>query len=159
MIRILNEDSSGKNYIGGYLYSLPDEYWFDEDEDFRVSRYEEQDKYISEFGDTYIIYRPDQYDKFSLMDSERLLYDLSDGMAIKDGIDVIAYSDHIEVVAYYGSYTETAYLYPISAKKKSELIDLIDNADFDESEVIDGEISQYAYDGSSVQDVLSSWRK
>lgn len=149
--------TSGK-YIGGRLYDLPDSYWDDEDDDLRAERYEEQAKYIQDFASWYIVHwlRTDQ---FALYQSDaNLLSDLTEMMAIKDGIDVIAYPEYIKIAGYYNMHTDAVCLYPISQAKASELIDLIDNTDFDETAVIDGEIAQSAWDGSSVEDVLKSWR-
>lgn len=146
------------DYIGGKLYDLPETYWDDEDDELRIERYEEQKSYINTFANNYIIYCPQSDYEFELSISDRqLLYDLTERMAIKDGIDVIAYADHIEVVAYYNNYSEIAYLYPISQSKTDELIQLIQDADFDEDVVIENEIAQCTWNGASVEDVLKTW--
>lgn len=158
MKKYIKSSSGDKNYIGGKLYDLPDNYW--EDDDLHITRSEEQAEYVNKFANYYIIYRPKySYDTFGLWVSEpTLLYDLTESMAIKDGVDVIAYPDYIEVVAYNGSFRETAYLYPISEEKAAELTSLIDNSDFSESTVIENEIAQYAYGGATIEDVLNSWK-
>lgn len=158
MKKYIKANSENGKYIGGKLYDLPDNYW--EDDDLHVTRSEEQAEYVNKFANYYIIYRPNYSDDaFGLWESEpTLLYDLAESMAIKDGIDVIAYPDHIEVVAYYGSFRETAYLYPISEERADELTSLIDNSDFSESTVIENEIAQQTWNGASVQDILKVWK-
>lgn len=149
--------TSGK-YIGGRLYDLPDSYWDDEDDDLRTGRYEEQAEYIQDFASWYIVHWL-QADQFALYQSDvSLLSDLTDMMAIKDGIDVIAYPEYIKIVGYYNMSTDAVCLYPISQAKASELIDLIDNGDFSESMIIENEIAQFSWDGASAEDVLKSWR-
>ncbi len=144
-------------YIGGRLYDLPDEFWFDESSPW-IKRFEDQDAYVKNFASNYVIYRP-QYNSFELSTSNSDPFmELSDTMAIKDGVDVVAYPDHLEFIAYNGSQQEVAYLYPISDSKFSELWDLIDNSDFSQSITIENEIAQYAWNGASVEDVLKSWK-
>lgn len=107
MRNYVRANSNNSNYVGGKLYDLPDDFWFDEES--MVDRSEEQAEYVKDFADYYVIYRP-RYsdDAFELWgSSSTLLYDLTEVMSIKDGIDVIAFPDHIEVVAYDGSFDET----------------------------------------------------
>jgi hypothetical protein len=159
MKRYITSSTNDSKYIGGRLYDLPDSYWDDEDGEFRTNRYEEQEQYIHNFADFYIIYRPDNdYAKFAFVGNDiTILYYLTESMAIKDGIDVYATSDCIEVIAYYGSYKEVAYLYPISTEKAGELADILENAYFNESTILETEIAQYCWNGASVADVLRSW--
>jgi len=153
---IKSSESSSGRYIGGKLYDLPEEYW--DNEDAQIDRYELMDKYVVDFANNYIVYQPDSYSQFSLWrDSNGLLAEVTDRMAIKDGIDLKSYPDHIEIVAYYNSRVDIAYLYPISNEKADELADIIDNSDFDESDTIESEIAQYAWGGASVEYILKSW--
>ena len=157
MRNYVRANSNNSNYVGGKLYDLPDDFWFDEES--MVDRSEEQAEYVKDFADYYVIYRP-RYsdDAFELWgSSSTLLYDLTEVMSIKDGIDVIAFPDHIEVVAYDGSFDETVYLYPISNERASDLVAIIDDADFGESTVLEKEIAQSAWSGASIEDILKSW--
>lgn len=157
MKKYINATTSNGKYIGGKLYDLPDDYW--EDEDAHIDRFELQNNCIEDFADYYIIYRPElESYSFSLLGVDDYLYaDLTESMAIKEGVDVVSYPDHIEVIAYYGTHEEIAYLYPVSAAKAKELIALIDNSDFSESMTIENEIAQYAWNGARVEDILKSW--
>ena len=85
-------------------------------------------------------------------------WDIVDRMAIKEGIDVIAYPDYIDVIGYYGRNQEVAHLYPISDDKAAELVDLVDNSDFDETTTLESYITEYAWNGASVEGVIKSWR-
>lgn len=151
-----NTESSGK-YIGGELYKLPDTYW--DDEDAQVERFETQDRFVRDYADSFIAYRPDsRYDKFNLWQNyPGLLADLCDGMAIKDGVDVCDMGKYIVLVGYYNGHQDIICLYPIETGKATELAKIIDESDFDESTVIDNEIAQYAWGGGSVTDILESW--
>ena len=84
--------------------------------------------------------------------------DISDGMRIKDGIDVIAYKDHIDLVGYYNGSRDIVKIYPIDVNKAIELQELFETADFDESTVIENEIAQYTYGGATIEDVLNFWK-
>ena len=158
MKRYIKSSTDDSKYIGGRLYDLPDTYW--DDEDAHVDRFETQNNYINNFkqGGYYIIYRPDStYHKFTLFGGPNILADISDGMRIKDGLDVIAYKDHIELVGYYSGSKDIVKLYPVDINKAIDLGELIDNADFSESTVIENEIAQQTWNGASVEDVLKSW--
>jgi hypothetical protein len=150
---IKSNKTTGK-YIGGKILELlcdgdSDEYGNSEE------RTEVQDDYISDFSDFYIKYTPDKRDKFELFDAESF-YELCDILPIKEGIDVIAYTDHIEVVAYYGNHVETVYLYPISDKTFDSFANALENSDMSESIVLEGLISQYAWGGATIEQILSS---
>jgi hypothetical protein len=151
-----SESSSGK-YIGGKLRDLPEDYW--DDEDAHVERFETQDNFIRNYTDNFIVYRPNsEYYKFELMQNyPGLLSDLCETMAIKDGVDVCDMGNYIKLISYYNRHQDIICLYPISTEKADELSNIIDNADFEESEVIDNEIAQYAWDGGSITDILESW--
>lgn len=142
-------------YIGGRLFDMPDSFW--EDEDAQIARTEEQDKYIHDFAKNYIIYW-NKGESIMFTNDLDTFYDIADRMAIKEGVDVVAYNDHIDMIGYYGRREDIAHLYPISDNKANELIDAIDNSDFDETTAIDGLISQYAWNGASDIDIIKSWR-
>ena len=151
--------SSGK-YIGGKLYDLPDSFWGEEGEEIRVTRAETQNAYVNNYkqGGYFIIYRPDSENyKFELLGGSDILYDITDGMRIKDGIDLIDYKDHLEIIGYYSGSEDIVKLYPVDVNKAIELSEIIENADFNESTVIDGEIAQETWGGASAEDVLKSW--
>ena len=113
---------------------------------------------INCFSKDYIKYAPqDSYETFSLIRGIDPSWDLWERMAIKDGVNLIDHGSYLEAIAYYGSSIEHIYLYPISQEKADELGDIIDNADFEESEVIENEIAQYTWNGASIEDVLLSW--
>lgn len=141
-------------YIGGKLFDLPDSFW--EDDDAQISRTEEQDKYIHDFAKNYIIYWGNG--KIDFTADLDVFYDIADRMAIKEGVNVVAYDDHIDVIGYYGYHQDVAHLYPISDSMADELIDAIDNSDFDETTTIENLISQYAWSGASAEDIIKSWR-
>lgn len=151
---MMSSDSSQSQYIGGKLYDLPEDYW--EDEKAQESRAEEQNKYIYDFADNYIIYW-NNGETISLTVDLDISWDIIEKMAIKDGVDVIAYPDHIDVVGYYGGRQDVAHLYPISDAKAQELVDIIDNSEYDETTTLQIEISQYAWNGASEIDIIKSW--
>ena len=156
---IKSSNTTPSKYIGGKLYDLPDSYWDDIDDDLRAERYEAQDKFVENFADNYIAYRPSSSDNKYLFyrNYPGLLYDISDGMAIKDGMDVVDQGNFIVLIGYYNNHQDIVCLYPVNSKKADELAEIIDNSDFDESDTIDAEISQYAWQGQGIQDVLQSW--
>lgn len=159
MKRYIKSSSSAPNYVGGRLYDLPDSFW--DDDESSVTRNETLNAYVNNYkqGGYFIIYRPDSENyKFELLGGLDILYDITDGMRIKDGIDLIDYKDHLDVIGYYSGAEDIVKLYPVDINKAIELSKIIENADFNESVVIDGEIAQEAWDGSSVEDVLKSWR-
>lgn len=149
--------SSNGKYIGGKLFDLPESYWDDEDDTARIERAEEIDSYINNFSDNYIIYW-NNGDSISVNTDLNVSWDIIERMAIKEGIDVIAYPDHIDVIGYYGRNQDVAHLYPISDDKAAELVDLVDNSDFDETTTLESYISEYAWNGASAEDVIKSWR-
>lgn len=142
-------------YIGGKLFDMPESFW--EDEEAQIERTEEQDKYINNFAKNYVIYW-NNGDTIEFTTDLDVFYDITDRMAIKEGVDVVAYTDHIDVIGYYGRREDIAHLYPISDGKATELIDAIDNSDFDETTTLDGLISQYAWNGASDIEIIKSWR-
>ena len=161
-IKSFNDKSC--NYIGGKLTDIVSKYGYyddsEESEQIWNDRYTAQNKCISDFTTGYyIVYRPDSNSHlFELTNNyPGLLADISDGMAIKEGIDVCNQGSDIMIIGYYGSYRDTVYLYPINTNKATELGELIDNADFSESVVIDNEIAQESWAGASIEDVLKSW--
>lgn len=148
--------STNGKYIGGKLFDLPEEFWDDEDDTARIERTEEQDDYIHNFSDNYIIYW-DNGD-ISVNTDLNVSWDIVERMAVKEGVDVIAYPDHIDIVGYYGRHQDVAHLYPISEAKADELVELVDNSDYDETTTLESYISQYAYNGASIEDVIRTWR-
>lgn len=154
-MKIYSNKYSKGQYIGGKLFDMPDEYW--EDYEAQEARAEEQNDYIYDYSDNYIIYW-NNGDAISFTSDLDISWDITDKMAIKDGIDVIAYDDHIDVIGYYNGREDVAHLYPISDDKANELIEAIDNSDFDEATTIDSVISQYAWGGASDIDIIKSWR-
>ena len=149
--------SSGK-YIGGKLYELPDSFW--DDDESSVTRNETLNAYVNNYkqGGYFIIYRPDSEKyKFELLGGPDILYDITEGMRIKDGIDLVDYKDHLDVIGYYSGSEDIIKLYPVNVNKAIELSKIIENADFNESTVIDSEIAQYAWGGASAEDVLRTW--
>lgn len=156
-------DSNTGEYIGGKLSDFVEQYGYpddtDESEEAWVKRSQIIDNYIVDFSSNYIVYKSDSYNKFELWSSDIYGYvmDMWEGMAIKEGVDLIAYPNYLKAVGYYGRSEDVVYLYPISEEKADELSEIIDNADFAESDVIENEIAQYTYNGASVEDVLQSW--
>ena len=140
-------------YIGGELNQLPESYWEDENNE-QEQRYLEQQSFINKRRPNYIVYYPES-NFFMFSDGD--LSEIAERMAIKEGIDVIEYSDNIHVVAYYGASRETAYMFPLSDEKISEIKEILSKSDFDESTTIEMEIAQHAYTGASVKDILCSW--
>lgn len=157
-------ESNESEYIGGKLYDFIDQYGYpdesEESEELWLNRVETMDNYIKDKSDCYICYRPD-YGVYQLWDGDIYsdIYDMWDSMAIKDGADLIAYPNYLKAVGYYNMREDVVYLYPITKEKATELRDIIDDADFDESDVIENEIAQYTWNGASAQDVLLSWNK
>ena len=159
-----SKSDSGK-YIGGKLEDIVDKYGYpgdsDETEQIWENRYEAQDRCVNKLTTGYlIIYRPgsDSY-KFQLSDNyEGLLNEISQTMAIKEGIDVVDLGNAVKLIGYYGLHEDTIYLYPININKSIELGNLIDTGDFDESTIIENEIAQETWNGASVEDVLKSWK-
>ena len=152
--------ASGK-YIGGKLYELPDSFWDEEGEEDRVNRNETQNAYVNNYkqGGFFIIYRPDSENyKFTLLGGLDILYDITEGMRIKDGIDLIDYKDHLDIIGYYNGDEDIVKLYPIGIDKVIELSKIIEDADFSESTVIENEIAQETWNGVSAEDVLKSWK-
>lgn len=163
MITLIESNESGE-YIGGKLYDFIDQYGYpdesEENEELWLNRVETMDNYIKDKSDCYICYRQDgKY--YQLWDGDIYsdIYDMWDSMAIKDGADLIAYPNYLKAVGYYNMREDVVYLYPITKEKATELRDIIDDADFDESDVIENEIAQYTWNGASAQDVLLSWDK
>lgn len=161
MKRYIKANDDSKEYIGGRLadmdydaYRTDDAYY-----DALDFRFDTQSRYISEFASDYIVYFPDrsvgQFDCY--LSVPNLLFDVTEGMAVKDGIDVIAQTDHIEVVAYDGNGEEIVKLYPISGDIAYEIESAMEHSDFDVSTVIEGKIAQHAWSGASIEDVLKSW--
>ena len=155
MRRKITAATNSGTYIGGRLFDLPESYY--EDYDAQEARAEEQNKYIYNFAKNYIIYW-NNGKRIEFTTDLDISWDIIEAMAIKEGIDVVAYPDHIDVLGYYGRHVDTASLYPVSDAMVDELIDAIDNSDFDETTTIDGLISQYAWNGASAEDVIKSWR-
>lgn len=164
MITLIESNESGK-YIGGKLYDLTKQADFvtvDGVEAFTElidERSVVQDNYIATFSKYYICCRPDEGYQLWTGDIYSDIHDMWDSMAIKDGADLIAYPNYLKAVGYYNMRDDVVYLYPITKEKATELRDIIDDADFDESDVIENEIAQYAWNGASAQDVLLSWCK
>lgn len=149
--------ASGK-YIGGKLYELPDSFW--DDDESSANRNEILNAYVNNYkqGGFFIIYRPDSEDfKFTLLGGLDILYDITEGMRIKDGIDLVDYKDHLDIIGYYSGDEDIVKLYPIGIDKVVELNKIIEDADFSESTVIENEIAQETWDGASAEDVLRSW--
>jgi len=162
MIIYCNSSNSGEKYIGGKLYDFYDEISEYEDLDLYNEKEEERariiDDYILNFSEYYILYRPDNsYYTFELAYALDLVSDMWDSMDIKDGVNLINHGNYLEAIGYYNSHEDKIYLYPVSDEKATELSNLIDNADFGESYVIENEIAQYTWNGASVEDVLLSW--
>lgn len=162
MKRYVKSSTSNGSYIGGKLSDVDDYGLYEDDDTYYATltaRSETQSDYIATFANNYIIYRPDDPNwTFDLsLDSVMVFWDLTESMAIKEGVDVVAYDDHIDVIAYYGSDEEVAHLYPVSDGKVRELTKLIDNSDFDYSTTIEMEIAQYTYGGAPVEYILKSW--
>lgn len=162
MKRYIKSSTSNGSYIGGKLSDVDNYDLYDDEDAYNaafIARSETQSDYIALFADNYIIYRPDDPNwNFDLsLDSVMVFWDLTESMAIKEGVDVVAYSDHIDVIAYYGSDEEVAHLYPVSDDKVRELAELIDNSDFDYSTTIEMEIAQYTHGGAPVEHILKSW--
>lgn len=134
---------------------MPDEYW--EDYEAQETRAEEQNDYIYDYSDNYIIYW-NNGEEISFTSDLDISWDITNKMAIKDGIDVVAYDDHIDVIGYYNGREDVAHLYPVSDDMANELIEAIDNSDFDETTTIDSIISQYAWGGASDIEIIKSWR-
>lgn len=167
MRKYIKANQGNGKYIGMELYKFYDKlesYENDEnydeiEQEMLEDRAEEQDNYIIDFSEYYIVYKNNHNeDVFSLFESDdydKLQY-IIETMAIKDGIDVVAYTDHIEIIAYYSGNIEKAYLYPISHKTFSKFEKIVYNSDFDESSVLSGIISQYAWGGASILQILSS---
>ena len=154
-MKIYSNKYSKGQYIGGKLFDMPDEYW--EDYEAQEARAEEQNDYIYDYSDNYIIYW-NNGEEISFTSDLDISWDITDKMAIKDGIDVVAYDDHIDVIGYYNGREDVAHLYPVSDDKANELIEAIDNSDFDKATTIDSVISQYAWGGASDIDIIKSWR-
>ena len=149
--------ASGK-YIGVKLYELPDSFW--DDDESSANRNEILNAYVNNYkqGGFFIIYRPDSEDfKFTLLGGLDILYDITEGMRIKDGIDLVDYKDHLDIIGYYSGDEDIVKLYPIGIDKVVELNKIIEDADFSESTVIENEIAQETWDGASAEDVLRSW--
>ena len=162
MKRYVRSSNDSVKYIGDKLYDVVDKYGYFDDsgeaEAVHSKRAEDMDQYILDFADWYIFTNP-KYDNFELVQIDYYaIRDLWEGLAIKDGVDLIAYPDHLEVVGYYNGSEDIVKLYPISANKAIELSKIIEDADFSESIVIDNEIAQYTWNGASAEDVLKSWR-
>lgn len=153
--------SASGEYIGGKLYDVVDKYGYfddsDEAEAVHTKRAEDMDQYILNFADWYIFTNP-KYDNFELIQiDDYAISNLWEGLAIKDGADLIAYPDHLEAVGYYNGNEDIVKLYPINVNKAIELSKIIEDADFQESTVIENEIAQYAWGGASAEDILRSW--
>ena len=149
--------ASGK-YIGGKLYELPDSFW--DDDESSANRNEILNAYVNNYkqGGFFIIYRPDSEDfKFTLLGGLDILYDITEGMRIKDAIDLVDYKDHLDIIGPYTGHDDIVKLYPIGIDKVVELNKIIEDADFSESTVIENEIAQETWDGASAEDVLRSW--
>ena len=159
----LNESISNiGEYIGGKLSDISEQADFEteEGEDAYFELIEERaetiNDYILDFSSYYIRYSPDNsYSKFELCTNDYAV-EVWEILAIKEGVDLIAYPNYLKAVGYYGRREDVVYLYPISEEKADELSEIIDNADFGESDVIETEIAQYTYNGASVEDVLKS---
>jgi hypothetical protein len=158
MKRYIKSATDTKEYIDGKLYDLPDNYW--EDYNQIEYRYLTQENAVQQFSKYYIIYQPDSKDyKFSLSyESPSLLAEITNTMRIKDGIDLIKYPDHLEIIGYYSGDEDIVKLYPISAQIYEDLLDKVDNSDFDESTTIENELAQYTWGGASVEQILQSFR-
>lgn len=158
MKRYIKSAADTKEYIGGKLYDLPNNYW--EDYNQIEDRYLTQENAVQQFSKYYIIYQPDSKDyKFSLSyESPSLLAEITNTMRIKDGIDLIKYPDHLEIIGYYSGDEDVVKLYPISAQIYEDLLDKVDNSDFDESTTIENELAQYTWGGASVEQILKSLR-
>lgn len=154
-MKIYSNKYSKGQYIGGKLFDMPDEYW--EDYEAQETRAEEQNDYIYDYSDNYIIYW-NNGEEISFTSDLDISWDITNKMAIKDGIDVVAYDDHIDVIGYYNGREDVAHLYPVSDDMANELIEAIDNSDFDETTTIDSIISQYAWGGASDIEIIKSWR-
>lgn len=154
-MKIYSNKYSKGQYIGGKLFDMPDEYW--EDYEAQETRAEGQNDYIYDYSDNYIIYW-NNGEEVSFTSDLDISWDITDKMAIKDGIDVIAYDDHIDVIGYYNGREDVAHLYPISDDMADELIETIDNSDFDDTTTIGLIIAQYAWGGASDIDIIKSWR-
>lgn len=161
---IKSSKSDSSKYIGGKLEDIVEKYGYVDDggeaEKAWVDRYKAMSEFVlNRTPDSYIIYRPDSGNyTFELRGNEPgLLDDVVETMSIKEGIDLIDLGYAIEVIADYGPYEDAVFLYPINDNKVGELAELIEDADFCESIVIENEIAQETWNGASVEDVLKSW--
>lgn len=162
MKRYVKSSNDSVKYIGDKLYDIVDKYGYFDDsgeaEAVHTKRAEDMDQYILDFADWYIFTNP-KYDNFELVQiDDYAIRDLWEGLAIKDGVDLIAYPDYLEAIGYYSGDKDIVCLYPVSATKAGELVELINNGDFDESTIIENEIAQETWNGASVEDVLKSWK-
>lgn len=157
----IKSDGVSKNYIGGRLFDIVDAYGYydesEESEEVHTLRAEEMDNYILDFADYYICTNP-KHTFFNIWKTDyTFIKELWESLAVKEGVDLIAYPDHLEAIGYYGNSQDIICLYPISETQVKELSQIIDNSDFEETDVIENEIAQYTWDGASVEDVLRSW--
>ena len=94
-------------YIGGKLFDMPESFW--EDEEARIERTEEQDKYINNFAKNYVIYW-NNGDTIEFTTDLDVFYDITDRMAIKEGVDVVAYKDHVSELVNISEEERTAFI-------------------------------------------------
>ena len=131
-----------KNIFEILVADLP----YEEEEKLLVERAEKMNSIVAERSKYYIAHFPKREveSRWQLIVANE--YDeLLQGMAIKEGVNMYETENGFCFTAYYGNYSEDLYLYPISEAKAKELRGIIDNAEFDESIVIDAEIAQYMY--------------
>ena len=164
MKKYIRSSTDDSKYIGGKLWDIVDQVGYPDDspeaKQVWYNRYETMDNALTSLtSGSCIIYRPDsQYNIFGLTDNyDGLLADISEGMAIKSGIDMCDIGNAFKLIGYYGSYEDIVYIYPINSGKADKLYELIEDADFSESIVIENEIAQQTWNGASVEDVLKSW--
>lgn len=109
-------------------------------------RNKSMDKILMERSKYYIAHFPtrsveNRWELVTSSDYARLF----EAMSIKEGVNMYEIENGFQFVAYYGSYKEKLNLYPITVKQADELQKIINESDFDESIVIDKEISQYMW--------------
>lgn len=131
-----------KNVFEILSADLPSE----EEEKLLVERARKMDNIVAERSKYYIAHFPkrgveSRWQLIVANDYDELLQ----GMSIKEGVNMYETETGFCFTAYDGNYSEDLYLYPILEVKAKELRGVIDNADLDESIVIDAEISQYMY--------------
>lgn len=116
------------------------------EEKLLTERAKKMDQIIDEKSNYYIAHFPDRRDgnNFKLIHAWDYI-DLIQELSIKEGVDLRETVRGLQLLAYYGSYTQRLNLYPIDDGDAGTLRDMIDNADFPESIVIESQIAQFCY--------------